>query len=63
MFVAMGHSGVGQSHIRTFLANLGVPPLSSRALKKRENEVRQAFQKVADKSCETARQEEARNER
>ncbi len=63
----MLHSGMGPTHVNSFLTALNVPPVSENALINRQQEVGPALERVAKQSCqenataERAREAESRN--
>ena len=54
----MLNAGFGETQLNSFLTTLNIPPMSARHLKKREREVGEQLEKLAQESCDNALQEE-----
>jgi len=54
----MLQSGMGVSHMTTFLAALEIPGLHHNSVRERQREVAKAVKRVAESSCLEALQEE-----
>ncbi|XP_056006937.1 DNA polymerase III PolC-type-like [Ostrea edulis] len=54
----MINSGLGETHLNTFLAVLNVPGISKQGLKEREREVGNTLKKMAEESCQAILLEE-----
>ena len=46
------HAGVGETHLKSILSAMNIPPMSRATFKAREREARKAVESVAKVSCE-----------
>ncbi len=59
-FLAMIHTGLGPEQVGYFFTTMNIPPITAKALKKREREIGTSIEKKAEETCKQAVQEEIR---
>lgn len=57
-FTGMIHSGMGSSHVDSFLSACNIPPINPSTIKKKEEEIYPSFKRQASESCNNSLAEE-----